>query len=469
MTHPISSATTVMTSSSSFCCNPLQWLIDKVNHVIRKIFGYIMRTSVFQLGEYHKPCAYSIMRGYQRFMSDPREEKPIDPVRLDDSRGYCLAIGGVETTLFPEDGNAVLRCMHFTSKRFFEQVDRLGGEKRKIILCDGERFAIVPKEDADPAMYKHLSFLLSKFFLPKICDAKDPSKIGFLLPVSEPLSQDIPPLVMEIRSPGRSLLMDRRSIIRHIAAGYDFISHDPRNTISSKGIPSEGGYYLDAKAVLKYALSLAYPLHNIHVIGYCEGGVPGASLMREFPEINLIIENPFDSLLKMAQHQTIFGRLFAEKALPEVQSTDLSITSRTEQNGFDLAEHFQTLPSKHGKITLIHTKGDPVVPPHSVHALREALGVGHDPKHYPEWYEEIERVPKSGENGHLTRPTQDLMIWEQYIRVLRPEPSKASPLQIADLPSLENNEEIQESEEESSPAEGLTQLLQKFREGSSLI
>src|SRR5580700_4919774 len=97
------------------CCAPIRWICDKIRAVAEAVFGYLLRITTFQLGEMKTRGAYYIMRIYQRLSSDPREEKPYDPIRLAESKKLLIEFGGVEAFVNPADGQAKIHCMRFKS------------------------------------------------------------------------------------------------------------------------------------------------------------------------------------------------------------------------------------------------------------------------------------------------------------------------------------------------------------------
>ena len=107
---------------TSFWCCPLKWTTGKVRLAVQKIFGYLLRLTVFQLGEYKRPLGYFLMRVYQHATSDPREEKPLNRERLERSKNLLLLFGGVESVVIPQDGKAEIRLMTLKTAEFFHRI-----------------------------------------------------------------------------------------------------------------------------------------------------------------------------------------------------------------------------------------------------------------------------------------------------------------------------------------------------------
>lgn len=114
--------------------HPLKWIADKIRWVVQTIFGFLLRVSVFQLGEYKHPLGYALMRLYQRASCDPREDKPVSRDRLERSKNILLLFGGVESVVIPECGKADVRLMTFKASEFFHRIDQLGGQKLQLSI-----------------------------------------------------------------------------------------------------------------------------------------------------------------------------------------------------------------------------------------------------------------------------------------------------------------------------------------------
>lgn len=415
MSEPVKKATLLPFSLPIF--HPIKWFSGLLERVTRVVFGTILRASCFQLGVYKNPFSYRLMRLYQKAMSDPREETPLDYDRLRLSQSLLIYFGGIEAALYPEDGNlpdhkVVIRCMSFTAKRFFDRIESLGGVKQEVSYQGEMRHVILPKENADPAQYKKLLSSLKKFSLPSIkIDTKEGEKEAILLPYqAKRVDPNAPPVVIDCHSPGRSKDMGRTIAARHLAAGIDFIGWDPRGTIDSLGEPSEGGYYLDMDAVYQHAISLHYAPHQIYILGYCGGAALASWAKQKYHKdgIHFIAENPFNSMRDMIKNQNRLTNYLADTCLPEISSTDPEITRRVQQDGFDLERKFRGLSESRGSFIFLDTDNDRVVPPRSVDRLIEAIG-----KAGPIFRKTlINPNPKS--NGHMLRPLENNGIWKWY-------------------------------------------------------
>lgn len=404
-----------------FCPNPLKWIASKIQLLIQKFFGYFLRLSVFQLGEYKRPLSYAMMRLYQILNCDPRDEKPVSHERLTLSMNLLMQFGGVETVVVPEDGKAEVRLMTFKASEFLRRIEQMGGQKIPIVLRDENgqpqnRFAIVPAVGISHEQFGALITKLKKFSLSSIdIGINNAVQKAILLPENPPIPPDqTTPMIIRFHSPGRSMAMDRKFIGLHLGAGYDICIFDPRGTIDSQGVPSEGGYYLDSDAVYKHVRNLGYPAGRIYLSGYCKGGATAAYLKQKYHAegVHFIAENPFNALVDLAKNQNFVGHYFAEKAMPEIISDDPSITRLVPQDGFNLEKKFQNLPLSNGKFILIPTDNDKIVPPHSVQKIRQAIGQSGP------YFEIMRNHPNPKANGHMQPPIEDPKVWHRYVQVV---------------------------------------------------
>lgn len=400
---------------------PFHLVANVIRFIVRKIFGVFLRIAVFQLGEYKKPVPYYIMRAYQLLNCDPRERRSLSRERIENSKTLMYTIGGVEAVAIPSDGKAQIRYMKFRSKDAFRMIDEWGGEKREIYWRnqDGEierRHAIFPKPSTGQDQFDRLCKVLSKFSLhihDAITDTTGRVQKGILLPHAIDPIDGLAPCILRCHSPGRSMHMDR-TFLRILFAGCDLYIFDPRGTIDSTGTPSEGGYYLDTKAVFSEIVKDGYPYEKIYASGYCEGAAMAAKIAQEYHRqgVHYIAENPFNTLRDMIRAQNALGRWIADTIITEIQSKDPSITSRVYQDGFDNEKKLRNLTFSQGKFILIHTRNDMTNPKHSIHNLIRAIGRA-GPLFVRERIHPDPRV-----NGHMQPPSEDERTWRWMAQLI---------------------------------------------------
>lgn len=378
---------------------PWNALTEKVRSIAETIFGYIARIVTFQLGEMQTPGASGIMRVYQRLVScDPKEEKPFDPERLNQSKQFLISFGGIESFL-PSAG-ANIHSMTFTSQRFFEAFQRLGARAIDVQYEERDRRVLLncPEEAA------------KKFYFPMI-DVIMPDGTrgrGALLPEHCPSAH--PPHILHSHSPGRSMCMDRKLVGRLLAAGYDLTIWDPPGTAESTGTPSEGAYYLAIEEIYQRLRGQGIPADRIYASGFCEGASLACYLKQQHhgEGLHLVVSNPYTSLRDVFEGYGWFGRMGAEYGIQALQDRNLAV----RQDGFDNITKLQNLPRSNGKLICIHTDTDNMMPRGSASRLMRAFGYAENS------YEMVRIHSDVNENGHLQPPYEDPFIWYRYVHLV---------------------------------------------------
>lgn len=374
---------------------PLKIITHKIRTLAESFFGYLTRIVTFQLGEMKDHTAYYIMRFYQLLIScDPKDEKPVDLGRLNQSKALLIRYGGVESIV--EAIGSHVHLISFKSADFFQRF----GTPIEITHEGRTRRAVIdpPLEDA------------KKFYFPIISIQMPDGSIkkGALLP--EKSAAIDPPHILHCHSPGRSMSMDRKFIGMHLAAGYDVTVWDPRGTIDSTGIASEGGYYLDAEAVYGFLRNQNIAPNKIYVSGFCEGAAIAAHLKQKYHDegVHFIASNPYTSMSDVFANHGFLGRLGINYGLHALKDPTLPV----EQDGFDNVNKMKNLPESQGKCIFIHTDTDEMMPKGTVAKLIDAFNHA-GPVH------EILRIhPNPKENGHLQPPYEDPQVWRRYIQVV---------------------------------------------------
>ncbi len=370
------------------CCAPVRWVSDKIAAVARAIFGYLVRIITFQLGEMRTRGASTIIRIYQKFTYDPRDAKPFDPKRLEESRKLLLAIGGQEVYLTPDDRGARIHCMTFKSADFYRAFTEAGAELWNVQYKGKPRRVFL-----NPPPFAE------KFYLPIIPVTMPNGQVvkGALLPEAPPHPGERK-VIHHSHSPGRSFLMERRAIALFLASGIDVAVYDPRGTVHSTGTASEGGYYLDADRVYRHLLSQNYRHNQIFASGYCEGGACAAYLKKKYHDqgVHFIGSNLYTSMKDVVEARGWIGRIAAKYGLPAIQDPKLNV----EQDFFDNVNKFKRLRPSAGSFIIMHTTPDYTVGPASSQTIFQAIG-GAGPVH------EIGCVENdTAKDGHMTPPYQ---------------------------------------------------------------
>lgn len=410
---------------------------DKVHLVFQKILGYCLRAVVFMFGEYKSsPLKYFIMeRCGKGGLCDTRGRAKFDPARLERSRdifkrlGCELAENGKDFPMtVPRDGHAKIEYCHIKYENVKEAIETHGGEWIELSAVEevtghwvecreepGEKIeVIVQNETLSKEEWRDFyENSLSKMGWTPIILRRNGKSTAALLTAKWSAKQQRPtPGLCFIRShsPTSSWAMERHYVAQHLSLHADLFLYDYRGTYKSEGIPSEGGYNLDIRAVYEEAKKRGYPNEKIFATGFCLGGGPSSSLRRE-GDIHLVLENSFDSLERVLDTRSWLIRWLAKIGLPEIQSKEKEIRKHTHQNYFNAVEHLQNAKYNDKRTTfLIDTKPDTLLAPDAPERLSKAAakaGSVFSKTFYP---------PSSCKNGHSLNPLDDASVWQAYVQ-----------------------------------------------------
>lgn len=418
-----------------------------IHQVAQKVFGYLLRITFFQMGEFNVPGARAIIRAFQFTTCDPRELRPFDMDRLEEARKLLKSCGGQEAFLVPADKKNHVHCMVFKAQNFFAHFESLGIFREEhpfqnpVTGQSEQRKFLVPNETAcqDPKTLAQFHIEAKKFRYELVDIATDHGTVkAALLPKSPDFKEDEPhPIILHTHSPGRSLCMELRIVGQFVGAGYDLALWDPRGTVLSKSTDpnediriTEAGEYLDADAVFKHLAGWeansthSYPPQRIYVSGFCKGASTAAFLAKHYERhaVPFIAANPFDTLPKLIDSSGWVGRLFGKYGLHAIQADkdkDSETIARLQEIGekedfYDTPAKFRQLsPSEKGPLFVISTDTDRLVPKDSVKRIEEAVS-GLRSFHH------IERNhPKKNQDGHTSPPYDVPEIWDQWIQIVR--------------------------------------------------
>lgn len=203
--------------------------------------------------------------------------------------------------------------------------------------------------------------------------------------------------------------MSKADIMRRVFLGQDVLCFDYRGTWESEGIPSEGGYYLDAEAAFEKAKAL-YPPNQIWIDGFCEGGAVANHLYTKYHDlgVNLFMQNPFDSMSSVLSQQASF----APMGIDGIKSGDEAIEQLVEEDGFDNLRKLEKLAGseKKGCAIVVSTDTDRIVGPdahqHVVAAVEKVAAQTFDVVYSPEDREK---------DGHRLDVLSNGPIWRKVV------------------------------------------------------
>ena len=449
------SASQATSSSPSLCrqvaclpCNLISsafyWVCQKIHAIFQKFIGSFVRIGVFMFGEYNQGCVpRTVIELFKKGPCDIRNRPPFDPERLRKSIHILERLGGERHFITPSDKQAKIEYMLLTYQKMREQIEAHGC---RII----ENMSVTLK----PSKFKFPIYLSSEEKTGMLIDVivSDPSKelsdwdtfreqtlckMGWKKATVEidnvPTPalvlwereeenncniQDQTPCILRSHSPTESYAMERTYIGRHLGVGCDVCVYDYRCTWESRGKePSEGGYYLDAKAVYKRLKNThGYEPTEIWASGYCLGGAVSASLKQRYHEegINYIGENTFASLEETIDNQMWPARALGNFAIDAICSKDRAITSRVEQDHFNTARKFWRLKkSENAGISLILNTDNDKTLAQDTHGrlVRSAKNCGRV-------FGFLRNHPLSHKDGHGEDPNDDPLLWKQYVQIL---------------------------------------------------
>lgn len=431
---PIQCTTSLL---KTFCF--LDLLIKKIQAACTYVFGYFVRIGVFMIGERNIRGAEGIMQFY-RWCNGERVE-PFDHSRLTKSKQVLESIGGREYTVTPSDNTASVRYMLLTYQDFVAKITAAGGSIQDIAAIPaGERaYSEIPSSEtharkvkltvirtpAQPTPEWELfaaSLVKMNYRKVEIRSGGNTfqSYVTFEAPFDEqesPGNQD--QCVLHCHTARRSYAMDRKYIGKILGAKLNICVFDYRNTWESTGYPTEGGYYLDARAVMERLYRThGYQIPKIWATGFCAGGAIATSLKAEYHTqgINLSLDNTPASMASTIQNQPWPLSLLGRLGLDAIMSTDPAITSLVRQDCLNSLGKLQALPhytGRQGGISVImYSTNDTTLP------LNDGPRMACAAQRIGRCYTMTRDIP-DGEDGHLVDAVDDPYIWRNYVRLIR--------------------------------------------------
>lgn len=383
---------------------PFLWVIAKVKRVFQIIFGFLDRLGVFPFGEWNRSyMRRKIIECYKGGCYDTHDRMMYNPLRLEQAFAVLKEIGGVRFNTFSKDGTS-LDSMIMRYKDVKQKIEGHGG---KIVDCfpvsiehikrDGKESTYYcienrknPKEYIDVILPSQEDEAWKTFSLETLsCLGLEKAEIklkngktveGFIMKhwdEKKPLRPKPGQCFVRANAPTESFPMAKRDVMRRILATRgDVLCFDYRGTGKSEGVPSEGGYFLDAETMVELAINeFGYAKENIWAEGFCLGGAVAVHLKCVFPEINLFIQNTFDSMLNTFKQQLFPANYLAPIGLDEVRSYSSFITAKVKQYSFDSVKKINESRGngKKGVSIVFNTDTDKTVDPLSHFRLANAL------------------------------------------------------------------------------------------------
>lgn len=425
---------------------PVLFVISKISGIVQVVLGYLVRIGVFSFGEWNRSYfKKKIIDCYKGGCYDTHERNAFNPFRLEQAFGALTEVGGVRFNSFSKDGTR-LDTMLIRYRDIVKKVEEKGGkvvnampvwvddeiEKngQLTIYCKenhnhpNKHFDLIIPESEDEewgTFYNEvlLSLGLQKIVVELINGKKVEGILMHQWPEKNP-PRPKPGLHIRSNAPTESYAMAKRDILRRVLGlKSDVLAYDYRGTWKSEGVPTEGGYYIDAETMVDMAVDeFGYQFNDIWADGFCLGSGVAVHLLRKYHDkgINLIIQNGFDSLLNTTKEQMFPAKYLAPLGLGEVKSRDPKICSLVAQDSFDSVGKIRALGKKERKGTsiIINTDTDTTIHPLShdqlsavIDRISKTSSIMYSPK-----------GPIRHRNGHSLDVLADPDTWRKTVQLI---------------------------------------------------
>ncbi len=410
---------------------PLTWTLSKVSHIFSLFLGTCVRIGVFSFGEWQRSWFRNkIIEVYSGGISALFGNTRWSDERLERSFQVLINIGGQRKPLMTKDGMK-LDSMLIRYQDVKATIEKNGGIIRKSVPVNfsesgykiGRSGAtdyvdmIIPKGD-NPAWDHFTHDTLQHFKLEKASIVLENGKTvqGFITNHWDEKNAKRPKegqCFVRCNSPTESFPMSKADIMRRVFLGQDVLCFDYRGTWKSdEGIPSEGGYYLDAEAAFEKAQKLYQP-NEIILDGFCEGAAVSTYLYTKYHHlgVNLFMQNPFDTMSNVLKQQASV----AAYGIDGIKSGDETIEAHVEEDGFDNLRKFGTLEGceKKGCVIVVSTDTDRLVGPDAhKHVVAAAEKVA------AQTFEVVYSPADRESDGHRIDVLSDRPTWRKVVAYL---------------------------------------------------
>lgn len=425
--------------------SPLFLVVGIVKRAVELFFGYLARIGVFSFGEWNRSWVKKrIIEWYKGGCFDTHRRLSFDPNRLEQAFGILENIGGVRFPVYSKDGTK-LDTMMLRYADIKKQIEAHGGQiakcmpvtiegdiqegKERTYRCKKGHHPTGVNEYVDVILPNGESETWGNYFNTTLlslglerAEIKMPSgKIvqGLIVKHWHTSRPDRPKpgqCFVRCNAPTESFPMAKRDIMRRIfGTEGDCLLFDYRGTWKSQGVPSEGGYYLDAETIVEKAMhEYGYKPEDIWVDGFCLGSAIAMHAYRKYHDlgINIFVQNPFDSMLRTFQTQMFPGNILGPLGISEIKSWDPFIRNTTDEDCFDnivKLEKLQGQPKK-GTAIIVNTDTDTTVPNNAHFRLATAMSQVAE-KCFTTYY----RHPIRDKNGHSMDILSDTMLWNKVV------------------------------------------------------
>ncbi len=360
----------------------LFWILKKIFEVPA---GYFLKISVFQNAAlqgcfsqtFVRPIALMVVNLWKRSQGIPQQSDVIDQARLDRTEAFLKEFSEVRTLRTPDGIDLAWRL--YRPEKFQRWIEASGG------IRQGEW--IVPRNLESWERLKRLS------------EFKCFEQRGQSFRVPAPVRGAQNQVVLHCHSFGRLMAMDKPYIGQHLAAGFNFAQFDWRDEISIKG------YFQDAETCYQELLRQGFRGSQIKVMASCRGTFPAVYLKaRHHAEgVDCVLIHPPPSLSQVIAMNT-----------PPANWIGLIGIGAIEKEGehFDSIQRLQSLAPGTGRLCLIMSERDKMIPQDTAQQFANAYGNA-GPFHVI-WEPKDEMVS----DPHFEDPLRLPAVFQQYAAFL---------------------------------------------------
>ncbi len=425
--------------------SPLFFVAGKVQRVVQLSMGYLARIGVFSFGEWNRSWVKKrIIEWYKGGCLDTQRRLTFDPYRLDQAFGTLEAIGGSRFPVFSKDGTK-LDTMLIRFADVENRIREMGGQIAKCMpitieetVQEGKERTYHCKKGHHPSgTNEYVDIILPFGESTKWGNFYNTVLLGLGLEKGEiqmPSGEIVHGLIVKhwnsvnpsrpkpgqcfirCNAPTESYPMAKRDVLRRLFGTQgDCLLFDYRGTWKSEGVPSEGGYYIDAETMVDKAINeYGYKPGDIWADGFCLGSGVAMHLFRKYHDlgINIFVQNPFDSMLRTFKTQLFPGNILGPLGISEIRSWDPFITQSAKEDCFNSVGKLEGLQGepKKGTAIIVNTDTDTTVPANAHARLATAMGQVAE-KCFTTNY----RHPDRNKNGHSADILSDPLLWNKVV------------------------------------------------------
>lgn len=281
---------------------------------------------------------------YECFAQRTLRPKLFDSARELKGEESLKHLGGVLFDLKPEDGFANLKVMHLKSKSLNQRIESLGGKWLRHVGKEHAMYIVVPpsKPTAEwkalESDMRHLRWSVVNLEVEGLSKS-----VIVTCPNADHVSEGGEELFAHHSSSSPTFAMLTRRIGFVLGMKRDILLYNPRGVGRSEGIPSEAGFYSDAKCIWKWLKENNYANEKTWFSSACGGGYRTGYLFAELPEVrqsgvNWLWENGTVVARRdwIDVQSSSIARWLGHKIISGLECRDIPVHLRPKETGYDL-------------------------------------------------------------------------------------------------------------------------------------